>query len=40
MERLKAAPWDVVGMAVRLDKVMSQVDTLSLAMEQHRAPDS
>jgi uroporphyrin-III C-methyltransferase len=38
MERLKAAPYvDVVGMALRLDNVMSQVDTLSLAMEQRPA---
>ena len=38
MERLKAAPYvDVVGMALRLDNVVSQVDTLSLAMEQRPA---
>jgi uroporphyrin-3 C-methyltransferase len=38
MERLKAAPYaDVVGMALRLDNVMNQVDTLSLAMEQRPA---
>jgi uroporphyrin-3 C-methyltransferase len=35
VERLKAAPYvDVVGMALRLDGVMNQVDTLALAMEQ------
>ena len=35
MERLKAAPYvDVVGMALRLDNVLNQVDTLALAMEQ------
>ena len=38
MERLKAAPYvDVVGMALRLDNVMNQVDTLSLATEQRPA---
>jgi uroporphyrin-3 C-methyltransferase len=38
MERLKAAPYvDVVGMALRLDNVMNQVDSLSLAMEQRPA---
>ncbi len=38
MERLKAVPYvDVVGMALRLDNVMNQVDTLSLAMEQRPA---
>ena len=38
MERLKAAPYvDVVGMALRLDNVMNQVDTLPLAMEQRPA---
>ena len=38
MERLKAAPYvDVVGMALRLDNVMNQVDTLLLAMEQRPA---
>jgi uroporphyrin-3 C-methyltransferase len=38
MDRLKAAPYvDVVGMALRLDNVMSRVDTLSLAMEQRPA---
>jgi len=42
MERLKGAPYvDVVGMALRLDNVMNQVDTLSLAMEQRPArPDA
>ncbi len=35
VERLKAAPYvDVVGMALRLDNVLNQVDTLALAMEQ------
>jgi len=35
MERLKAAPYvDAVGMALRLDNVMNQVETLPLAMEQ------
>jgi len=35
MERLKAAPYvDVVGMALRLDNVMNQVDALPLVMEQ------
>ena len=38
MERLKAAPYvDVVGMALRLDNVMNQVDGLLLAMEQRPA---
>lgn len=38
MERLKAAPYvDVVGMALRLDNVLNQVDTLALAMEQRPA---
>ena len=38
MERLKAAPYvDVVGMALRLDNVMSQVEALPLAMEQRPA---
>ncbi len=38
MERLRATPYvDVVGMALRLDNVMNQVDTLSLAMEQRPA---
>jgi uroporphyrin-3 C-methyltransferase len=38
MERLKAAPYvDVVGMALRLDNVINQIDTLSLAMEQRPA---
>ena len=38
MERLQAAPYvDIVGMALRLDNVMSQVDTLSLAMDQRPA---
>ncbi|MEO8156208.1 MAG: uroporphyrinogen-III C-methyltransferase [Betaproteobacteria bacterium] len=44
MDRLRAAPYvDIVGMALRLDNVMNQVDTLSLAMEQRPArpaPDS
>ncbi len=35
IERLKAAPYvDVVGIALRIDNVMNQVDTLSLIMEQ------
>ena len=35
MERLKAAPYvDIVGMALRLDNVLGQVDSLSMAMEQ------
>jgi uroporphyrin-3 C-methyltransferase len=38
IERLKAAPHvDVVGMALRLDNVMNQVETLPLAMEQRPA---
>jgi uroporphyrin-3 C-methyltransferase len=38
MERLKAVPYvDAVGMALRLDNVMNQVDTLTLAMEQRPA---
>jgi len=38
MERLKATPYvDVVGMALRLDNIMNQIDTLSLAMEQRPA---
>jgi uroporphyrin-3 C-methyltransferase len=38
MERLKAAPYlDVVGMALRLDNVLNQVDTMTLAMEQRPA---
>ena len=41
MEQLKAAPYvDVVGMALRLDNVMSQVDSLSLAKEQRPARPS
>jgi uroporphyrin-3 C-methyltransferase len=42
MERLKATPYvDVVGMALRLDNVMNQVDTLPLAMEERPArPES
>lgn len=41
MERLKAAPYvDVVGMALRLDNVMNQVDMLSLAMERRPARPS
>ena len=41
VDRLKAAPYvDVVGMALRLDNVMNQVDALPLAMEQRPArPD-
>lgn len=35
MDRLKAAPYvDIVGMALRLDNVLSRVDTLSMVMEQ------
>jgi uroporphyrin-3 C-methyltransferase len=38
MERLKAAPYvDVVGMALRLDNVLNQVDTLALAMDHRPA---
>jgi len=38
MERLRAAPYvDIVGMALRLDNVASQVDMLPLAMEQRPA---
>ena len=38
MERLKAAPYvDVVGMALRLDNILNQVDTLALAMEHRPA---
>ena len=38
MERLKVAPYiDVVGMALRLDGILSQVDTLVPAMEQRPA---
>jgi uroporphyrin-3 C-methyltransferase len=38
IERLKAAPYvDVVGVALRLDNIMSQVDALPLAMEQRPA---
>lgn len=38
IERLKAAPYvDMVGMALRLDNVLNQVDTLALAMEQRPA---
>ena len=41
MERLKAVPYvDAVGMALRLDNVMNQVDTLTLAMEQRPARPS
>ncbi|HKB83057.1 MAG TPA: uroporphyrinogen-III C-methyltransferase [Burkholderiales bacterium] len=41
MQRLKAAPYvDVVGIALRLDNIMNQIDTMSLAMEQRPArPD-
>jgi uroporphyrin-3 C-methyltransferase len=39
IERLKAAPYvDVVGMALRLDNVMTAVDTLPLAMEERPKP--
>jgi uroporphyrin-3 C-methyltransferase len=39
IERLKAAPYvDVVGMALRLDNVMTAVDTLPLAMEERPQP--
>ena len=39
IERLKAAPYvDVVGMALRLDSVMTAVDALSLAMEERPQP--
>ena len=39
IERLRAAPYvDVVGMAVRLDNVMTAVDALSLAMEERLLP--
>ena len=39
IERLKAAPYvDVVGMALRLDNVMTAVDTLTLAMEERPQP--
>ena len=35
MDRLKAAPYvDIVGMALRLDNVLGQVDSLSMAKEQ------
>ena len=38
MDRLKATPYvDVVGMALRLDNVVNQIDTLALAMEQRPA---
>jgi uroporphyrin-3 C-methyltransferase len=38
MDRLKAAPYvDVVGMALRLDNVLNQVDTLALAMDRRPA---
>ena len=39
IERLKAAPYvDVVGMALRLDNVMTAVDALPLAMEERPQP--
>jgi uroporphyrin-III C-methyltransferase len=39
IERLKAAPYmDVVGMALRLDNVVTAVDTLPLAMEERPQP--
>ena len=39
IERLKAAPYvDVVGMALRLDTVMTAVDALPLAMEERPLP--
>ncbi len=39
IERLKAAPYvDVVGMALRLDNVMTAVDSLPLAMEERPRP--
>ena len=38
IERLKAAPYvDVVGLALRLDNVMNQIDSLPLAMEERPA---
>ncbi len=38
MERLKATPYvDIVGMALRLENILSQVDALSLAMDQRPA---
>jgi len=42
MERLKTAPYvDAAGMALRLDNLLNQVDTLPLAMEQRPArPDA
>jgi uroporphyrin-3 C-methyltransferase len=40
IHRLKGAPIvDVVGMALRLDNVMTAVDTLPLAMEERPLPD-
>jgi uroporphyrin-III C-methyltransferase len=39
IERLRAAPYvDVVGMALRLDNVMTAVDALPLAMEERPLP--
>lgn len=39
--RLKSAPYvDVVGMALRLDNVMTAVDALPLAMEERPQPDN
>jgi uroporphyrin-3 C-methyltransferase len=39
IERLRAAPYvDVVGMALRLDNVMTAVDALPLAMEERLLP--
>jgi uroporphyrin-3 C-methyltransferase len=44
IERLRAAPQvDIAGMALRLDNIMNQIDTLPLAMEQRpvrSAPES
>jgi uroporphyrin-3 C-methyltransferase len=38
IERLKAAPYvDVVGLALRLDNVMNQIDSFALAMEERPA---
>jgi len=38
MDRLKAAPYvDIVGISLRLDSVMNQIDTLPLALEERPA---
>ena len=41
MDRLKATPYvDIVGISLRLDSVMNQIDTLPLALEERPAQSS